>query len=202
MAKRSTTFFFSVILCCILATTQSIFAQENVAEKPIKNQITTNLMLPFFGSVDLSYERTIANKWAIGLGGAIYGDGFNELSSTTSSFGTKFDTNYEITPYIRVYFQGAQNKSHFLEAFGSLTGVDEPGRFVRSNNAAGFGVYTRETRTLSIGGLGMGYGYRFLLADKRVVLEAQFGFRTNFDINFIVLTGALVRTGIKVGYRF
>ena len=164
--------------------------------------VSTNLFLPLFESFDFNYERTIANKWAIGLGAIRYGDPFNELSSTTSSFGTQFDTNYEITPFVRIYFQGAQNKSHFLELFGSLTRVKESGRFVRSTNTDGFGVYNRENRVLSLGGMGIGYGYRFLLLQKKLVLEAQFGFRTNFDTSFIVLTGAPARAGIKIGYRF
>lgn len=192
---------FLVFLLFVLTIHHSFFAQEKTPIDTYKNQISTNLMLPIFESFDLNYERTIANKWAIGFGGIIYGDSYNELSSTTSSFGTKFDTNYEITPFIRVYFQGAQNKSHFLELFGSLSQVEESGRFVRSTNAAGFGIYNRETRSLSLGGLGIGYGYRFLLLEDKFVLEAQFGLRTNFDTNFIVLTGAPVRAGIKVGYR-
>lgn len=164
--------------------------------------VSTNLMLPIFESFDITYERTIVNIWAIGLAGAIYGNSFNELSSTTSNYGTKFDTNYEVTPFVRVYFQGAQNKSHFLELMGSISKVEETGRFVRSNNPEGFGVYNRETRLLTLGGLGLGYGYRFLFVDKRLVLEAQIGYRTNFDSNFITPTGAPVRSGIKVGYRF
>jgi len=189
------------LLIVLFVVYNSSYAQEEEAMTEYKNQISTNALLPFFGSVDLSYERTVANKWAIGLGGAIYGNSFNELSSTTSSYGTKFDINYEVTPFIRVYFQGVQNKSHFLELFGSLSRIEESGRFLRSTNPEGFGVYNRENRLLTLGGLGFGYGYRFLLKEKRLVLEAQIGFRTNFQTDFIVLTGAPVRAGIKIGYR-
>jgi len=202
MTKHGNILSLSVVLFFFFITNNLLHAQEDETTTVFKNQVSTNVTLLPFGSFDISYERTIANKWAIGLGGSIYGNGFNDLSSTTSNFGTKFDNNYEITPFVRVYFQGAQNKSHFLELFGSLTGVEESGRFVRSNNSAGFGVYNRETRQLTLGGLGFGYGYRFLLVERKLVLEAQFGFRTNFDTNFIVLTGAIVRAGIKIGYRF
>ena len=196
-------FYFNLIAVFMFVGIPNIFfAQDEPSINYYRNQISTNLLLPVFGSFDLSYERTIANKWAVGVGGSVYGDRFNRLSTTTTRFGDEFDTNYEITPFVRVYFQGAQNKSHFVELFGSLTRVDEAGRFLRSNNEEGFGVYNREIRSLSIGGLGAGYGYRFLLLDNKMVLEAQFGFRTNFDTEFIVLTGALVHTGIKIGYRF
>lgn len=176
-------------------------AQEERAMTTYNNQISTNLMLPFFESVDLSYERTIANKWAIGLSGAIYGDRIQELS-TEGNYDNKYDTNYEVMPFVRVYFQGAQNKSHFLELFGSLSQVTESGRFLRTTNPEGFGVYRRGETTYTAGGLGIGYGYRFFLLDRRMVLEAQFGVRTNFNTSFIVLNGTLVRTGIKIGYRF
>ena len=41
-----------------------------------------------------------------------------------------------------------------------------------------------------------------MLLDDKMVLEAQVGFRTNFDTAFFTPTGAPVRAGIKVGYRF
>ena len=191
-----------IVAFLLLGASHSLYSQEGNSTADYKNQISTNLLLPFYGSFDLNYERTIANKWALGIGGSIYSNGFNKLSTTRTRFGTDFDTNYEITPFMRLYFQGAQNKSHFVEIFGSLTGVDEPGRFVRSTNEEGFGVYNREITSKTRVGLGAGYGYRFFLLNDRMVLEAQFGFRTNFDSEFIVVTGALVHTGIKVGYRF
>lgn len=178
-----------------------ISAQENEDPKLFRNQLSTNLMLPIFESFDLTYEFTIANKWAIGVAGAIYGDRIQELS-TEGSYDNRFDTNYEVMPFVRVYFQGAQNKSHFLELFGSLSQVTESGRFLRNTNSEGFGVYERGESNYTAGGLGIGYGYRFLFLDDKLVLEAEFGVRTNFNTNFIILNGTLVRTGIKIGYRF
>ena len=202
MTKQQNLQFVVIFLFCLFGLHYSFFAQDGNSEVLYQNQISTNLMLPIFGSFDLNYERTIANKWAVGLGGSIYGDGFNELSSTRTRFGTEFDTNYEITPFVRVYFQGAQHKSHFVELFGSLTRVDADVGFVRSTNEEGFGVYNREERSINRTGLGVGYGYRWLLFDNKMVLEAQIGIRTNFETEFIFVTGALVRTGIKLGYRF
>lgn len=185
----------------VLIGQHCLFAQDENVMPTYRNQISTNLMLPIFESFDVNYERTIANKWAVGIAGAIYGDRIQELS-TEGTYNNKYDTNYEVMPFVRVYFQGAQNKSHFLELFGSLSQVTESGRFVRNTNSEGFGVYERSEVDYTAGGLGIGYGYRFLLLDNRLVLEAQFGVRTNFNTNFIILNGTLVRTGIKVGYRF
>jgi len=185
--------FFVLFLTLVFSS----YGQENIVAK--KNQISTNLVLPLLESFDLSYERTIANKWAIGIAAAVYGEGGQELFS---SYSKNYTIEYEFMPFVRIYFQGAQNKSHFLEVFGSLSGVEDSGTFVRNTNEQGFGVYERGLRDFTVGGLGIGYGYRFLLLDKKLVLEAQFGVRTNFDVNFIVLNAAFVRTGIKVGYRF
>lgn len=185
--------FFVLFLTLVFSS----YGQEDIVPK--KNQISTNLVLPLLESFDLSYERTIANKWAIGIAAAVYGEGGQELFS---SYSKNYTTEYEFMPFVRIYFQGAQNKSHFLEVFGSLSGVEDSGTFVRNTNEQGFGVYERGLRDFTVGGLGIGYGYRFLLLDKKLVLEAQFGVRTNFDVNFIVLNAAFVRTGIKVGYRF
>lgn len=187
--------FFVLFLTAIFSS----FGQEEIAPK--KNQISTNLILPLLESFDLSYERTIANKWAVGLAAAVYGKGGQELSTSNSNY-YDYNTDYELMPFVRIYFQGAQNKSHFLELFGSLSGVEERGRFIRNTNEQGFGVYETGVRDYTVGGLGIGYGYRFLLLDKKLVLEAQMGVRTNFDVDFLFLNGAFVRTGVKVGYRF
>ena len=192
---------FIVFALCLFLRNASVFGQESEEQVSYKNMISTNLMLPIFESFDLNYERTIANNWAVGIAGAIYGDRIQELS-TEGSYDNTYDTNYEVMPFVRIYFQGAQNKSHFLELFGSLSQVTESDRFMRITNSEGFGVYKRGEKEYTAGGLGIGYGYRFLLLDKKLVLEAQFGVRTNFNSNFIILNGTLVRTGIKVGYRF
>jgi hypothetical protein len=195
--------FWSKLLAILLflSVGHTVFSQEQETKKEYKNQLATNLMLPIFESVDLTYERVIANKWAIGVAGAVYGDRISEISTQAGGVDI-LDTNYELMPFVRLYFQGAQNKSHFIELFGSLSNVEDKNSFVRNTNDEGFGVYVRGVNEYTAGGLGFGYGYRFLLPNDKWVLEAQFGIRTNFDVSFIVLDAALVRTGIKIGYRF
>ncbi len=200
MSKSYNISFIVFLLCFSFLTSTSVLGQEENTEPEFKNLVSTNLMLPIFESFDINYERTIANKWTIGIAGAVYGERGGELSTASSYY--EYKTNYEVMPFARVYFQGAQNKSHFVELFGSLSEVEETGRYIRSTNQAGYGVYTIGTKTYTAGGLGAGYGYRFLLFEKRLVLEAQMGIRTNFDVDFLFLNGAFVRTGIKVGYRF
>jgi len=196
--------YHSKYICFIVffVLSANFYAQEEATFTNYKNQISTNLGLPFFGSFDLSYERTIANKWAAGVGGISFGEGFNSFRVNTADFGTTLELKYEINPFVRLYFQGNQKKSHFVELFGSVSWEDETNIFARTNNEEGFGVYTSETKPVVLGALGIGYGYRFLLVDNKLVLEAQVGYRTNFKTDFFVLNGAPIRTGIKVGYRF
>lgn len=177
-------------------------AQEEKESFSYKNQVATNIFLPIFESADLSYERSLGQKFGVGISGAIYGDRIEEISVDDSYNELELRTKYEILPFARIYFGGNQKSSHFLETFGSISGVDESGSLVRSNNDQGYGVYSLGTESYIRGGLGIGYGYRFLFLDDKLMAEAEFGVRTNFDVNFIVLNAALVRTGIRIGYRF
>ena len=193
-------------LCLLVAFfflfVRSVFAQEESAPTVYKNQVMTNLMLPIFSSADLAYERTLGKKFAFGIAGAIYGDRIEEISFDDYYRERELRTNYEIFPFARLYFNGNQRWSHFIEVFGSISDVDESGRLLRYVNDLGYGVYGLGTKNYTRGGVGGGYGYRFLFLGERLAVEAQFGLRTNFDINVIIFNAALVRTGIKVGYRF
>jgi len=191
-----------IYFLCFLIAIYAAMGQEESEAKIFRNQVSTNILLPIFESVDLSYERTLGKKFAFGIAGAIYGERIEEISVDDEYNELDLRTRYEIMPFGRIYFGGNQNRSHFLEVFGSLSGVDETGRLVRSDNDQGFGVYDFGTESYVRGGLGVGYGYRFLFLENKLAVEAQFGLRTNFDINFLVLNAALVRTGIKIGYRF
>ncbi|WP_276168972.1 DUF3575 domain-containing protein [Zobellia alginiliquefaciens] len=191
------------ILCFVLFSfgfLQSGSAQDDEPPQIFRNQFSTNLVLPIVQSFDMSYERTVANKWAVGVSSAVYGDDIKELDTDNSSYNRT--TNFEIMPFVRLYLNGTQTKSHFFEIFGSISEVDETGRYVRTINDQGYGVYAIGTKTYTVGGLGTGYGYRFLFVKNRLVVEAQLGIRTNFSTNYIFLNVAFVRTGIRIGYRF
>lgn len=190
-------FLFLFFFVCLMSVRAQ---QEDVVIR--KNQLSTNLFLPIFKSVDLNYERALGNKFALGLAGAVYSEEIEEITANDNYQGRDLTTKYEIMPFARIYFGGNQRKSHFLEAFGSISGVEESGRLIRTINEEGFGVYGLGTKSYARGGLGIGYGYRFLFFEGKMSVEAQFGIRTNFDVTFIVLNAALIRTGIRIGYRF
>jgi len=191
-------FLFVFLFVAFYTTT---FAQEADSTPLLKNQISTNVTYLPFGSLDLSYERTLGKRFAIGVGGTYFGGAHKDLN-LESQGSYDHSVNYEVNLFTRVYLQGTQNKSHFFELFGSVNETQEFGAYNRHVNTEGYGVYTIGIdKSINIG-LGGGYGYRFLLLDKKLVLEAQVALRTNFIMEYLFLDVAIVRTGIKVGYRF
>lgn len=192
--------FFTVLYCGLMCFF-TIHAQE--AEKPttLKSQVSINVPYLALGSLNMSYEYVLGNHFAIGLGGVSYGK--NHQKQNLEPHGTyDYSTTYEITPFGRWYMNGTQRKSHFLELFGSINESKETDRYVRSNNEEGYGVYNKGILNTNHIGLGAGYGYRFLLAKNKLILEAQIGLRTNFTVQYFFLDVAVVRTGIRIGYRF
>ena len=149
----------------------------------------------------MAYKRTLGEKFALGLAGAIYGDQIEKISFDDRYVG-ELRTNYEIISFARLYFSDNQRKSHLIEFFTSISGVDEGGILNRFVNDEGYAVYGFGTESYIRGGFGGGYGYRFLFVGGKLVVEAQFGVRTNFDINGLMVNAAFVRMGIKIGYRF
>ncbi|MGS0526033.1 hypothetical protein ACU8V7_13520 [Zobellia nedashkovskayae] len=77
-----------------------------------------------------------------------------------------------------------KTNGHFFEVFGSISQVEQTGGYVRNVNDQGYGVYVIGSENYIVGGLGTGYGYRFLFMKNRLVVEGQLGIRTNFSTNF------------------
>ncbi|WP_291864987.1 hypothetical protein [Maribacter sp.] len=178
----------------------SLFSQEE-EEEIYKNQFSGNLSYLLLGSPELNYERTLNKYFTVGVGGVIYSNAHQKLNLKTAEEYSNYKVNYEINPYARLYVNGTQKRSHFFEIFGSYNRAETDSGLQRSNNASGYGVYDYGTRNIENVGLGAGYGYRFLAFHKRMSMEAQIGIRTNFE-DVLLFDVGLVRTGIKVGYRF
>lgn len=191
--------YLLTILCFVVMVT-NCFSQEEENDPIFKNQFSLNAPYLAVGSPNLSYERTLGKYFAIGLSGVIYGKAHKNLNLETQ--GLNYWTNHEIIPFSRWYMNGTQKKSHFLELFVSINEGEEDGRIVRITNDQGYGVYTRGIVNTNNFGLGAGYGYRFLLVENKLVIEAQFSLRTNFEFQYLFFDAGIVRTGIRVGYRF
>ena len=179
---------------------QTVIAQESSTSPILKNQISTNAALLALLSPNLTYERTLGQHFSIGLSGSSYGKPHEQMDLIY--VGHRNSTNHEINPFGRWYINGTQNRSHFLELFGSINEVVETGKRMRITNEAGYGVYVFRDEEKTYYGLGVGYGYRFLLVNNKLLLEAQFGLRTSFEVGFLFSEPAIVRTGVRVGYRF
>jgi len=176
-------------------------AQDSIINR--KNQVSVNMLNLAMASPNLTYERTLGTNFAVGSGATIFGKPYLE-SGIFDGFDTDLEPLYDINPFARWYMNGNQNKSHFLELFGAISRFEKKTEVIRTNNNEGYGVYVYDSKDYTLGGLGMGYGYRFLLLDKKMVLEAQIGIKTHFesDAFFGILEPYIARAGFKVGYRF
>lgn len=192
--------YFAIVVFLIFCIPLSIYGQEETLPK-IKNQVSTNLSYLTLGSLDFSYERTFGKYFAAGIGITNYGKVHQDLNIELSDTYSNYKVNFEINPFVRLYINGSQDRSLFVEISGSYNEGEASGRIVRSDNDLGYGVYGFGTKRNSNTGLGTGVGYRFLLLNNKLVLEAQLGVRRNFD-DILYSDISLVRTGIKVGYRF
>jgi len=181
------------------------YAQEdnrvsNKVGANFKNQFSTNIPYVFLNSLEINYERVLGRKFSIGIGWATYGKGYDNLNLEGDGYTDRI--NFEINPYGRLYFNGNQKKSHYLEVFASINESEKSDQFVRNTTDSGYSVYELGIEQRTTFGMGIGYGYRFLLANDRLVLEAQFGIRTNFDFYYGIPDPSIVRAGIRIGYRF
>jgi hypothetical protein len=190
--------FSSVLVLSTYGQEDNIVLEESM--KNSKNQFSTNVPYLLFNSLELNYERVLGRKFAVGIGWSTYGKGYDNLNLEGNGYNDK--VNYEINPYGRLYFNGNQKKSHYLEVFASINESEKSDQFVRNTTNSGFGVYELGIEKRTTFGMGIGYGYRFLLANDRLVLEAQFGIRTNFDFYYGIPDPSIVRAGIRIGYRF
>ena len=187
--------FLLLLGCC-----QLTFAQESDSIQVLKNQVSTNVALLTTLSPNLTFERTLGDHFSIDISGSLYGEPHKNMELISAGYRTS--ANHEINPFARWYMNGTQRRSHFLELFASSNEVTKENKRVRVVNEEGYGVYVLGDREETNFGLGIGYGYRFFLLDNKLLLEAEFGLRTNFDVGFIFFVPAIVRTGIRVGYRF
>jgi len=192
-----------IVLVCFLVSLVSIQAQDQTDEMVFKNQVSTNASYLITGTPDINYERALGKRFAIGIGGSLFSNFYRSLEIPNGG-GTDYNLEYEITPFARWYINSIQTKSHFIEIYMSINGGEEVDEIIRITNPEGFGVYVRGIKEVSNVGLGGAYGYRFLLLENKLVLEASIGLRTNFNRdNYLgLLDVAIARTGVKVGYRF
>lgn len=191
---------FSIVLLIFFCFSLSVSAQEKTSSR-IKNQMSVNLSYLTLGSLDFSYERTFGKYFAAGLGFTRYGNAHQDFNLELSDRYRDYSVNFEINPFARLYINGSQNRSLFIEISGSYNEAEASDRLVRHDNDLGYGVYNFGTQNISELGLGTGVGYRFLLVQCRLVLEVQLGTRRNFE-EILFSDVSLLRTGIKAGYRF
>ncbi|MEM9143379.1 MAG: hypothetical protein AAGA86_10360, partial [Bacteroidota bacterium] len=140
-------------------------------------EVGTNLIYWTLASPNVSVAKDIGGKFAAGIAfasfGHLYVDSFMYDGDTSlGGFDHGEEPIYDINPFVRFYWQGNEHWSHFLEAFGAISNFEGEDNIERIVNSEGYGVYVRDTRRLIYGGIGIGYGYRFLFLENRFAVEA------------------------------
>lgn len=125
--------------------TLSIYSQTTKQEKIIdsyfpKNEIKVNIVYPFWGMGEISYERSLGSHSSVGI------SAFMDFKESKNSF--------FISPYYRYYF-GGMSKGFYLE--GQTI-------FAKSSDKNLFSAESENGKMIF--GIGAGGGYKFVMKNN------------------------------------
>lgn len=173
------------LIILLLIFGPKIFAQEAIRTNFISNnEIKINAPRLIGGDLELTYERILNHKSAIGV--SIY---FLDLDD--SDYYIFADVEYFISPYYRVYFGNKYATGFFMEGFAALnSGKSKP-------------ILGPEYKTKTDVALGGGVGAKWI-TKPRLLIEIYIGASKNlfnYKIDESGL-GGILKFGVSVGYRF
>lgn len=140
-------FTFGLIAASTLAFGQKT---DSVTVAVPKNEIKTNMIYPFWGKVELSYERSLNTRSSIGI-------------STFLDF-TDSKNSFYVAPYYRYYCGHKPSTGFFLEAHTLFSARNN--NFLNSNSNSGNMLF----------GIGYGTGYKFVTKKGNWVIEPAVSF--------------------------
>lgn len=134
-----------IFTIAVSMATLSVYSQTTNQEKIIdsyfpKNEIKVNIVYPFWGMGEISYERSLSTHSSIGI------SAFMDFKEAKKS--------YFISPYYRYYF-GEASKGFYLE--GQTI-------FAKSNDKNLFSAESANGKMLF--GIGAGGGYKFVMKNN------------------------------------
>lgn len=150
------------------------------------NEIKLNILLTVLGSVELTYERIVGTKSAVGV--SIFIRFTNSIKS---------DFSYGVTPYFRRYFGTRKASGFFLEGHGTVAEYDGGGRGVPVYDYGSGYYYPRFPIKKTVFGLGIATGAKFLTR-KGFTGEIYLGAAKAFDD----VADFFPRVGLTLGKRF
>jgi hypothetical protein len=177
-----------LLLALFLFVSFAAIAQEDTEEKTKidkriegdsnYNELKINGLYAIVGAFELSYERTLNKRSAIGFS-ALYVYEQDRIS----------DLEYYFGPYYRYYFGKRYASGFFLEGFG----------LVNSSRQVFLFLFEEEFQTDFA--LGIGFGGKWV-SESGFVGELNLGFGRNLFNNENDDFDLIGRLGITIGYRF
>ncbi len=142
-------------------------------------------------SINVYYERILNKENGVGINLIIGGE----------------DTNYEFSPFYRMYFGKKYAQGFFIEGFLPITnaGYEEcttKKKYVLDDNNTEYSTYIVDCniRNLTTIGVGFGGGFKFVVK-RNIVFEVSAGMLRRFGINNNY--GSVSGKGmLGIGYRF
>ena len=172
-----------VLLWSCIAMNAQMDTTVNLNEK--KNEIKLNAATLLFGTFEMTYERILNQKSALGISAlTVYSKDNNE------------DTNFTISPYYRRYFGKKYASGFFLEGFTMLNSTDGK----RITDIDGNLTPNEEPDVIDMS-LGIGFGSKWV-TKSGFIFEANLGWgkllfnadKTDHD--------QVAKFGLSAGYRF
>lgn len=168
-------FTLGVLISTLSANAQTSKPKEIAENYFSKNEIKINVIYPFWGMGELTYERSLSNHSSVG-------------ASLFLDFKNSKDSFY-FSPYYRYYFGKESCQGYYLE--GQTI-------FAQSGDNNLFSVESKNNKMLF--GIGLGTGYKFVFK-KDWLLDANVAYGK--FINASKESGSdYFRAGISFGKRF
>jgi hypothetical protein len=177
------------LLSCLLLTCLSIaHAQSNRDSLSVSlqanNEVKINILYSLLGTPELTYERILTNKSAVGV--SVFIRAFQAFKS---------DFKFGINPYYRRYFGYHKASGFFLEGHGVITTYERYTQFYSETFGVGPpSAYINKT----IYGIGGALGAKFLTR-KGFTGEIYAGVSQTFGDS---LNDVFPRAGLTLGKRF
>ena len=146
-----------ILITVLLFTSATLVSAQNKRDSlsgslQRNNEIKLNILYLLVGSPELTYERILGDRNAVGI------SAFARVTELIKS-----DFSFQIAPYFRRYFGSRKASGFFLEGSTSITGYDNissRGNFINEPSPGqGFQLYPEKETFI---GVGAALGAKFL----------------------------------------
>ncbi|OXA86619.1 DUF3575 domain-containing protein [Flavobacterium hercynium] len=173
----------------LIAILFSVFAANAQSDDPInekKNELKVNVLVPFNGALQGTYERNLNKKSSVGV----------SLFTVFDNDKGEKDLNYSVSPYYRRYFGKKYASGFFAEGFGMLSSID--GKKIYDVNDKS--IFTEGSDVIDLS-LGIGLGSKWV-TKSGIIFEINAGWGKLLFNADKTDHNQVARFGFHLGYRF